>query len=461
MHTTPSDDHTERPTPVGATAPPATPAQDTAVRSGVTDPQERRRILGATLVGTTIEWYDFFIYAQAAGLVFATQFFRPLGEDNASLAQIVSWASLGISFLFRPLGAAIAGHLGDRYGRKVVLAMTLILMGTATALIGVLPTYSTIGAAAPVLLIVLRIVQGFSAGGEWGGAALLSVEHAPRARRGYFGSFPQLGVPIGLGVATGVLLVLNLLFGRDGYQQWAWRVPFILSFALIIVGVFIRRRVSESPVFEEIRERSRESSAPMSLLLTKHLRTVLKAALIFAANNAAGYMIISFMGTYATKSLGMSQESIFLCIIVGSVAWGMTTLWSGAVSDRHGRVQTFLVGYAILLVLAVPVWLLIDTRSIWMFGLAVLLFIPGLSLSYGPQSALYAEMFDRSVRYSGVSLAYALGSILGGAFAPMIAELLLSRTGVSWSVGIYIMVMCVISMTALALTPRTLADREL
>ncbi|QNH96633.1 MFS transporter [Corynebacterium anserum] len=435
----------------------ATPGVATKDRSTA----EERRILKATLVGTTIEWYDFFIYAQAAGLVFGTQFFAPLGENNPTLAQVISWASLGISFLFRPLGAAVAGHLGDRYGRKKILAATLILMGLATCLIGFLPTYSSIGIAAPILLVLLRILQGFSAGGEWGGAALLAVEHAPKNKRGLFGSYPQIGVPLGLCAATIVALIMTLIVGVDTYMDWAWRIPFMLSIVLVVIGAIIRARVSESPVFEEIREMAHESSAPLPELMRNHSGLVLKAALIFAANNACGYMIISFMGSYGTKKLGMEQTHVFIWMIIAALFWVVLTFWSGAISDRIGRAQAFIIGYVLLLILNIPVWLMIDTGSIWLFGLGMLAFIPGLALSYGPQSAMYAEMFPRSIRFSGVSVGYALGTIIGGAFAPMIAEMLLATFHHSWSVGVYLMILCAISLVVLAFTPKDLHKREL
>lgn len=420
---------------------------------GSTSIPDQRRILGATLVGTTIEWYDFFIYAQAAGLIFANQFFQPLGKDG-SLAQIVSWATLGVSFLFRPLGAALAGHLGDRYGRKIVLAGTLILMGLATTAIGFLPTYATIGAAAPILLILLRIIQGFSAGGEWGGAALLAVEHAPAQKRGLFGAYPQIGVPLGLVTATVVMLLLSAILGPDAYKEWAWRVPFLLSFILVGVGLVVRARVAESPVFAEIRERAAESSAPLGVLLREHRSVVVRAALIFAGNNAAGYMLIAFMGSYASKTLKLPQTQVLLAVTLGAVVWTGTTLWAGYISDRIGRIRTFIIGYALLFALAWPAWLLIDQADIVLFGLAIIIFTLGLGLSYGPQPALYAEMFPRSVRYSGLSVSYALGSILGGAFAPMIAQLLLEKWHTTGAIAVYLMLLSAISIAALLRTPK-------
>ncbi|MFR4190455.1 MAG: MFS transporter, partial [Corynebacterium variabile] len=245
-----------------------TAINDSAAQAPGKRTREEKQVLAGTLVGTTIEWYDFFIYAQAAAFIFAPLFFDPVGSDN--LAQIFSWASIGISFLFRPLGAIIAGHLGDRYGRKAILVVTLIGMGLATALIGVLPTYETIGVAAPVLLILLRILQGFSAGGEWGGAALMSVEHAPREKRGLFGAYPQIGVPLGLILATSFMFLLNTSMSDDTFESWGWRLPFLSSLVLIVVGYLIRRAVEESPVYLDMQERQQSASAPLGRLFRDH-----------------------------------------------------------------------------------------------------------------------------------------------------------------------------------------------
>jgi len=216
---------------------------------------EEKKVLAATLIGTSIEWFDYFIYAQAAGLVFGPLFFAPITANDPGLAQIISFATIGISFLFRPAGAIVAGYLGDRFGRKISLILTLVLMGAATALVGVLPTYAQAGAWAPILLISLRVLQGFSAGGEWGGAALMSVEHAPRDRRSFFGSFPQIGTPIGMIVATLVLLLFTSVMGRDEFVAWGWRLPFLSSLVLIAIGLVIRRSVEESPVFAAMQAR--------------------------------------------------------------------------------------------------------------------------------------------------------------------------------------------------------------
>ena len=245
--------------------------------------REEKKVLAGTLVGTTIEWYDFFIYAQAAGFVLAVLYFEPLGQENAALAQLVAWASIGISFLFRPLGAIFAGYLGDKFGRKLVLVITLMGMGGATVLIGLLPTYAAWGMAAPILLIVLRILQGLSAGGEWGGAALLSVEHAPRHKRGLFGMYPQIGVPLGMLLATVFMFGLNATLTEDQFLEWGWRVPFLFSFVLIVVGYLIRLKVEESPVFTEMKDRKKESSAPLKELVTTHKKYTFLACLLYTS----------------------------------------------------------------------------------------------------------------------------------------------------------------------------------
>ncbi len=431
-----------------------TQAANTAQQPISGDAKEARRVLAGTLVGTSIEWYDFFIYAQAAGVVLAPLFLAPVAKDNPGLAQVLSFATIGISFLFRPLGAIVAGHLGDRLGRKKVLVFTLILMGLSTSLIGVLPTYDTVGVVAPVLLILLRVLQGFSAGGEWGGAALMAVEHAPRNRRGYFGAYPQIGVPVGMILATFTLWVLTTVMG-PAFSQWGWRIPFLFSIVLILVGYLIRRAVEESPVFLQLLERRKESSAPLGQLFRYNVKQVVLTAVIFIANNAAGYLLIAYFSTYAVKALKMDQATVLLATTLASFGWLVFTLWGGALSDRIGRVRTFQLGYAFLALWAVPMWFLIDTRNILWYFVALFVMTLGLGLSYGPQSALYAEMFPAKVRYSGVSIGYAMGAILGGAFAPTIAEMLMNEFKASWTIGIYIAIAALVSLIGVSLVKET------
>lgn len=408
--------------------------------------REHKKVLAGSMVGTTIEWFDFFIYAQAAAIIFAAQYFDPVKNTVPAMAQVVSWASIGISFLFRPLGAILAGHLGDRYGRKIVLVFTLLGMGGATMCMGLLPNYHSIGMAAPILLVLLRILQGLSAGGEWGGAAMLAVEHAPREKRGYFGSYPQVGVPAGMMLATIFMLILTAVLTPEQFDAWGWRIPFVSSLILIFIGMWIRSLVEESPVFAQMQQLQRESTAPLSELMQTSKRLVFVAALIFAGTNAAGYMAIAFFASYGTKVLGMDRSVVLLLTLICAVSWAVGTIGGGWICDLWGRVKTFAWGYAALAVWAIPMWMLIDRASFLPFLLAVVVLGILLGVTYGPQPALYAEMFPASIRLSGVSIGYALGSIIGGAFAPMIAQLLLDRTGSSLSIGIYIAVISVISL---------------
>lgn len=421
---------------------------------------EEKRVLWATLVGTAIEWYDFFIYAQAAALILAPLFLVGLTSDKPGLAQILSYATLGISFLFRPLGAIVAGALGDRYGRKMVLVLTLILMGASTSLIGLLPTYAQIGAWAPLALVVLRILQGFSAGGEWGGAALLAVEHAPPGRRSLFGSFPQIGVPIGMLLATAVTLAITLAIGKDAYLAWGWRIPFLLSIALIVFGIVIRRRVEESPVFTDLRHRRKEASAPLKELIQGHGGRVLQAALIFMANNAAGYLLLAFLIGYGKKVLGFDTTQVLWASVAAAISWLASTLLGGYLGDRIGRIRTFTLGYVILALWAIPMWFVFETHSLPLFFVGLLVLSLPLGLTYGPQAALYAEMFPAKVRYSGVAIGYALGAILGGAFAPMIAQAIMNAAGKAWPIGVYLIVLSIISLFVL-LTMRNPQDVNL
>jgi MFS family permease len=411
---------------------------------------EEKKVLTATLVGTTIEWYDFFVYAQAAGLAFVPLFFSPMTQNNPLLAQIISFATIGLSFLFRPLGAIVSGHLGDRFGRRGVLVMTLILMGTATALIGLLPTYAQIGAWAPALLMFLRILQGFSAGGEWGGAALMAVEYAPVNRRSFFGSFPQIGTPLGMILATGVLWAMTAMLGKQAMAEWGWRLPFLFSIVLILIGAVIRRSIEESPVFEAMQQRRKESSAPLRELFRHHSGKIFRTALTFMANNAAGYILIAFIISYGLNVLKMPSDQLLLVSTLAAVSWFAFTLLGGLMGDWIGRVRSFQIGYAIMVVWAVPMWFLIDSKNVTLFFIGALGLTIGLGLSYGPQAALYAELFPAEIRYSGVSVSYALGAILGGAFAPAIAQWIIGTYGESWRVGFYIAVLAVISLVAVS-----------
>lgn len=410
---------------------------------------DRRRVVFATIVGTTVEWYDFFIYASAAGLVFGSLFFAPAGEG---FAQVLSFITVGISFLFRPFGAFLAGHFGDKYGRRLVLMVTLILMGVATTLVGLLPTYAAIGMAAPILLVLLRILQGISAGGEWGGAVLMAVEHAPKARRGVFGASPQMGVPLGLLLASGMLALMAVIAPGDAFVQWGWRVPFLLSFVLIVIGYYIRRRVEESPVFAELAERKEETRMPIVALFRKHTLLVVIAALVFAGNNAVGYMTTGgYIQRYATDPkgpIGLATADVLGAVTLSAVTWLVFTFLSGWISDRIGRRTTYIIGWLAQLAGVFLLFPLVNTGSIVLLTLGLVVLTVGLGFTYGPQAALYAELFPASIRFSGVSISYAIGAILGGAFAPTIAQAIVQATGSTTGVTWYLAGMTLLGLIA-------------
>ncbi|MBN9643217.1 MFS transporter [Corynebacterium mendelii] len=419
--------------------------------------KEHRRVAAATIIGTTIEWYDYFLYAMAAGLVFKELMFSNL---DGPAATIVAFLTVGLSFLFRPLGAFLAGHFGDKVGRRKVLMITLMMMGGATALIGLLPTYESIGILAPTLLIILRIVQGISAGGEWGGAVLMAVEHAPVKNRGLFGSFPQIGVPGGLLLASAVLAFMSKIAPGDAFMQWGWRIPFLLSVILIVVGAVIRHGVEESPVFREMEKLQEKESAPVATLFREHWKLVAVAALIFAGNSAVGYMTTGgYIQNYATDPggpVGLSRGDVLWAVTGSAALWLVFTLFAGWLSDRIGRRSSYIVGFILQFGGVLAVFPLVNQATPMSFFLGIALLTLGLGLTYGQQAAMYAELFPASIRFSGVSISYAIGAIVGGAFAPTIAEYLVQTTGTTNSVTVYLSIMTLIGLgCVLALKDRS------
>ncbi|MCI7306190.1 MAG: MHS family MFS transporter [Trueperella sp.] len=426
--------------------------------------KEDRRVALGTLVGTAVEWYDFFIYANAAAIVLAPLFFDPFVQGAGEVAgRLISFATVGISFFFRPLGAAVAGHFGDKLGRKTMLVATLMLMGSATFLIGLLPTYDSIGVAAPILLIVLRILQGFAAGGEWGGAALMAVEHAPTHRRGLFGGFPQIGVPLGMLLATLVLAITSHLTTEDQFASWGWRVPFLLSIVLVVIGFVIRMGVSESPVMEEIRkadEQDEQVRLPMVEMFRTAWKPLIQGAVIFAGNGVAGYMITGgYILSYTTNDLGLERSVLLNLVSLAALMWIASTIFSAWVSDIIGRKKTYIIGFLIQMVWIWVVFSFLDTENYGLIGLGMVVLAIPIGFTYGPQSAMFAEMFPAKIRYSGAGLAYAFGSILGGAFAPFIATALQAKFNTSTAVAAYIFGVTVIAfITLLTLKDRTGRD---
>ncbi|MEV4601994.1 MFS transporter [Amycolatopsis sp. NPDC049253] len=414
--------------------------------------EQVRRVAVASAIGTTIEWYDYFIYSTATALVFNKLFFPSLSPATGTLA---AFATLGVGFVARPLGGIVWGHFGDRVGRKAMLVASLVLMGLATAAVGVLPTFAQAGVLAPVLLVVLRVLQGISAGGEWGGAALMAVEHAPAGRRGRYGSFSQIGVPAGLIIAQLVFFAVTSSLSPEDFRSWGWRVPFLVSLVLVVVGLVIRLRVAESPVFARLRETGERSRVPIVDVLRRRPREVTVAALSFIANTALGYVFFAYLLSYGTSVLKLSSTTMLVEIIVGSAVW-LVSIIAGAIwSDRVGRKRVYLVGSVLLVVWSIPFFLLVDTRQPWLLGVAVVVLNLGLGATYGPQSALFAELFEPRYRYSGASFAYAVGAVLGGGFAPLIATALQTSTGTSFSVSLYMVAVALISLGAVIAFPRS------
>ncbi|WP_214318383.1 MFS transporter [Nonomuraea sediminis] len=409
------------------------------------DPRQLRRVAVASAVGTTIEWYDYFIYSTAAALIFASQFFSTLSPASGTLA---SFATLGVGFLARPVGGILWGHFGDRVGRKAMLIASLLLMGLATVGVGLLPTYSSIGVLAPVLLLVLRLLQGISAGGEWGGAALMAVEHAPDGRRGRYGLYSQVGVPAGLILAQLVFFLVNTGLSEEQFKSWGWRLPFLFSIVLVVVGLFIRLRVQETPVFRALADEQAQSRRPVLEVFRNRPRELVIASASFIANTAVGYIFLAYLLSYGTTVLKVSRNLMLMVVIVGSLTWLVSIVAAAIWSDRVGRKPVYLVGSVLLVVWAIPFFLLVDTKSPALLIVAVVVLNVGLGASYGPQSALFAELFEPRYRYSGASFSYAAGAVLGGGFAPLIATALQSSTGTSLSVSVYMIVVGLISLAA-------------
>lgn len=423
-----------------------------SLRSVFKENPDQGRVIAATVIGTSLEWYDFFVYASAAGLVFGKLFFEPAGPNAAML---LSFATVGVSFLFRPLGAVIAGHLGDRYGRRLVLVLTLWMMGIATALIGLLPTYEAIGIAAPIILVLLRVLQGISAGGEWGGAVLMAVEHAAPGRRGLLGAPPQIGVPLGLLLSSAVMAIVAWIAPGDAFLEWGWRIPFLLSVVLVFVGYWVRKSVEESPVFKEISDRKEETRTPLAVLLKNFLPLVIVAALVFAGNSAVGYMTTGgFIQAYAANPdgpLGLPRAAILWAVAGGATVWLTFTLVAGWASDFVGRRNAYFIGWVLQFIGVLALFPLINHGTAWWL-LAGLSFLSiGLGFTYGPQAAFYAELYPASVRFSGVSISYALGAVIGGAFSPLIAQWLQQATGSWHAIVWYLAGMTVVGFLATAM----------
>ena len=412
-----------------------------------------RRVVLASFIGTTIEWYDYFIFSVAAAFYFPKLFFPGLPEYAGIIASFTTYL---VGFVARPLGGIVFGHLGDRIGRKTMLVTTLMMMGVATFLIGLLPTHHSIGAWAPILLVLLRFVQGFGVGGEWGGAVLMAVEHGHAGRRGYYASWAQAGVPMGLLLANGIFLLGQGQLTETQLMDWGWRVPFLLGIALTGVGLYIRLNIMESPLFAKLQETAPERPAPLREVVCKHPRNILLAMGARFAENATFYVFSGFMLVYAVKHLELSREMILNGIIIAAAVQLVTIPCFGALSDRVGRRPVHLFGAAFMALIAIPFFWLVDTQNQHLIWLALALALGiGHAAMYGPQAAYLSEMFGTRVRYSGVSIGYQLASPLAGGLAPIIATALLNRYGEPWPIAQYVIVVSLITMVSVYLATET------
>jgi metabolite-proton symporter len=416
----------------------------------MTDNKQLRQVIVACFIGTTIEWYDFFLYGTAAALVFNKLFFPTLDPLAGTLS---AYATFAVGFVARPLGGIVFGHFGDRAGRKPMLVWSLVIMGVATALIGLIPSYDSIGVWAPILLVTLRFIQGFGVGGEWGGAVLLAVEHSGGERRGLHGAWPQMGVPAGLLISTGLFALLSARLSDSAFLAWGWRVPFLFSIALIAIGLFVRLRVLESPVFVTLKEAHGDSRQPLLDVLRHHPRELLIGGGMRFAQNVLFYIYTVFVPGYGEKSLGYSRTVMLGGVMVASVVGlGSIPFWSH-VSDRVGRRPVYLAGAAISLLATFPCFWLIE-RGPGFVALAIVLAMLGHDMMYGPMGAYLSELFGTRVRYSGASLVYQLTAVFAGGLAPIIASLLMARSG-SKAVAGYLAVCCAITLVATWFAPET------
>jgi MFS family permease len=393
--------------------------------SGSAPRESVRRVAIASMVGTSIEWYDFFIFGTASALVFGRLFFPTFSEVAGTLA---AFASFAVGFVARPVGGLVFGHIGDRIGRKTTLVVTLTLMGLATFAMGLMPSYAVIGVWAPILMVVLRFVQGVAVGGEWGGAVLMATEHSGSERRGFFGSFPQMGSAVGGLMSTGMFLLMQQL-PEDDFLSWGWRVPFLLSIVLVLVGLFIRLRIMESPVFARIKEARRVVKIPVVELLRSDARNVLLAAGLYLAHGVLFYAMTVYTLAYTTSEYGLASNTYLVGVTAAGALQLITIPALGALSDKLGRRPVIIFGTLFIVAFAVPLNFLITSEVPALAWLAVVVGIcVGHNAVYAPTAALYSEMFPAHVRYSGASLGYQLGGAIAG-FVPLTAASLVGAVG--------------------------------
>lgn len=412
------------------------------------------KVLIASLIGSSIEWFDYFLYGTVAALVFNQAFFH---SDNPTVGLMLAYASFALAFFIRPLGGVIFSHIGDRIGRKKTLVLTLSLMGGSTVLMGFLPTYDSIGVMAPILLILLRLVQGIGLGGEWGGALLLAVEYAPKEKRGFFGSIPQMGVTIGMLLGTLALSVMTLL-PESAFMSWGWRVPFILSALLVFFGLWIRKGIDETPSFKKAQEKGEIAKIPFVETMRTHWKEVLIAVGAKVVETAPFYIFGTFIVSYATTQLGFSRTVTLNAVTIATIVTSILIPIMGSLSDKIGRKKLYVGGTILMMLYAFPYfWLLHQGSS----ALLILATVLGLGIIWAPITAvlgtMFSEIFKSNVRYTGISLGYQIGAAVAGGTAPLIATALLSAYNNSYvPVALYIILASTISLIAIS----TVRDRK-
>ncbi|MEV5410718.1 MFS transporter [Thermopolyspora sp. NPDC052614] len=411
-----------------------------------TAPASRRTVFAAAFVGTSIESYDYYIFGTASALVFETIFFP---RFDATAGTLAAFATFAVGFLARPIGAAVVGHFGDRVGRTPTLIVTLLLIGGSTFLIGVLPTYAAVGVAAPLLLVVLRVLQGFGASGEWGGAILIATESAGPGRRALYGSFAQFGVPVGVLTSNLAFLAVSGM-SDDSFEAYGWRIPFLISIGLVVFGLVMRRRLSESPEFERMRRENRIVKLPVNELVGRDRRNLVLGALAAMAPPALGYTVIVYMLTYGTQQVGFERSTLLTLILSSTVIWIGAIYASARVSDRVGAKKVYLAGALSAVIWPIPMFALVNTGRVAMALPAFVVAAIVQGVMAGAQGGLFTEMFDVRVRYSGISIAYSAGGVIGGAVTPLVAAALFKIYETSTAVALYISALSLISLVAVS-----------
>jgi len=408
--------------------------------TSVNQDKNMRKVALTDLAGTSIEWYDFFLYGAAAALIFPTAFFGEVPETTALILSLLTFAA---GFIARPIGGIIFGHFGDRVGRKKTLIAALMLMGISSTLIGLLPTYAMIGVTAPILLTLLRFAQGLAIGGQWGGAMLLVTESAPSNQRGYYGAFAQAGAPIGVILANLALIVTSALVSEEFFNTWGWRIPFLASAVLILISMYIQLNLEDTKAFKALATNSDNSSnekvksSPVVEAIRRYPKRIMLAAGAFLSVQVTFYILIAFMLAYGVSSANMERDDMLTAVLIGCAIMVPLQFMFSSYSDRNGRKGIFMLGAILSGIWAFAIFPLVDTGNFWLIVLALTFGLIFLAMMYGPQAAFFTELFSTEVRYSGATLGYQFGAIVGGAFAPTIAVKLWSDFDIFW-VSVYI-----------------------